>query len=182
MPAPWKNGAGSTRELWRLDDAEGMLIRISVAEITGAQPFSRFPGIDRVILQLEGPPMMLVIDGEETPLALHRPQPFAGEAAVDCRLAGPGRALDLNLMGRRGAWLPSMTPVALTAGESLSLLGEGGEVQALLALAPCRLSAPHQLGLSRYDLLLADAGMTITAEDEARLILLTATPLAGRAP
>ena len=62
-PVPWKNGAGTTRELWALRDAGGVLVRISIAEITGAQPFSEFPGTDRIIAQLDGPPMVLTIDG-----------------------------------------------------------------------------------------------------------------------
>lgn len=171
---PWKNGAGATRELWRRSDAAGdMLVRISVAEITGAQPFSSFPGIDRLILQLEGPPMTLIIDGAACPLAPLSPQPFAGEAIVTCALAGDGRALDLNLMCRRGVFRPSMRLIEAAAGEVLSF-GKDGDVAALLALGACHLMGGPPGKMDKYDLLVAERPVEIRADRSVRFIRIDA--------
>lgn len=175
QPVPWKNGAGATRELWKLEDAAGVLIRISVAEITGDQPFSSFPGIDRVILQLEGPAMRLNINGQDCPLMPLRPQAFVGEAVVRCRLEGQGRALDLNLMCRRKAFRPTMERITLAAGQGLRLGGEAA-ISALLALTPCHLSGAVEAELGRYDLLLATAPAHVIPRQDAQFIVLTATP------
>ena len=58
LPAmAWKNGGGVTREIVRepagasLDDFDW---RVSVADIAAAGPFSRFVGVDRHLLLLEG--------------------------------------------------------------------------------------------------------------------------------
>lgn len=173
-PAPWKNGAGATRELWKRSDPAGeVLARISVAEITGAQPFSSFPGIDRVILQLEGPPMTLTIDGAACPLAPLSPQPFAGEAIVTCALAGGGRALDLNLMCRRGVFRPSMRLIEAPADEILGF-GKGGDVAALLALGPCDIAGGLTGKMGKYDLLVAERPAEIRADRAARFIRIDA--------
>lgn len=175
QPVPWKNGAGATRELWKMEDAAGVLIRISVAEITGDQPFSSFPGIDRVIVQLEGPAMRLNINGQDCPLMPLHPKAFVGEAVVTCRLEGQGRALDLNLMCRRTAFRPTMKRITLAAGQGLRLDGRAG-VSALLALSPCHLSGAVDAGLGRYDLLLATGLARVTPQQDAQFIVLTATP------
>ena len=48
---PWRNGAGWTRPVARAEaDGSGggeLLWRVSLAEISQAAPFSRFPGLDR---------------------------------------------------------------------------------------------------------------------------------------
>jgi environmental stress-induced protein Ves len=103
---PWKNGLGLTRELAGYPSGAGMddfLWRCSVAEVVGDAPFSRFDGIDRQIVLLEGAGFTMTLDQQRTH-ALHQPlQPFAfaGEAQVAVTLAdGPTR--DFNLMLRRG--------------------------------------------------------------------------------
>lgn len=175
-PVPWKNGAGSTRELWRLDDAAGFLIRVSVAEIRGDQPFSRFPGIDRVIVQLDGPPMVLSVGGRDQPIAT--PFAFPGEADVTCRLSAPGIAHDLNLMVRRGAFRGRMELRALTPGVPVGIGGEDA-LSALLALTPCTLSARAQsaappIALAPMDMVLGAAAASLTPRDAGRCVRITA--------
>lgn len=173
-PVPWKNGAGATRELCRRSDAAGdMLVRISVAEITGAQPFSSFPGIDRLILQLEGPAMTLTIDGTACPLMPLEPHPFAGEAVVACALAGEGKALDLNLMCRRGAFRPSMRLIEAAAGKAIGF-GKDGNVAALVALGPCDLSGGPTGKMGQYDLLVAESPVEVRAGRSVRFIRIDA--------
>jgi environmental stress-induced protein Ves len=103
---PWKNGLGLTRELALYppgSNADDFLWRCSVAEVVGDAPFSRFDGIDRQIVLLEGAGFEMTLDHEQT-YALRQPlQPFAfaGEAQVSVALIdGPTR--DFNLMLRRG--------------------------------------------------------------------------------
>lgn len=103
---PWKNGLGITREIVveppgaTMDD---FLWRVSIADVDTASPFSSFPGIDRIIVLLEGDGFTMTLDSEHehaltTPCA---PFAFAGEAHVDVTLAG-GATRDFNLMVRRG--------------------------------------------------------------------------------
>lgn len=168
-PVPWKNGAGATRELWRKDDANGLLIRISVAEITGDQPFSRFPGIDRTILQLDGPEMILSMDGKDHRIAT--PFAFPGEAHVTCRLSAPGTAHDLNLMVRRDTCRGRMTLLSLTEGERVALDTTAG-IAALLALTPLILSEATTLTLAPSDLLLSCEPAVLVSQTKGRGILL----------
>lgn len=104
--APWKNGGGVTREIACAPAGAGMndfAWRLSIADVAASGPFSAFPGVDRVIMLLDGDGMRLEFeDGAvhelRTPFAPYR---FGGERALHARLAGaPSR--DFNLMLRRG--------------------------------------------------------------------------------
>ena len=99
---PWKNGGGTTTEIWKAASPEGtMLWRLSIADVASDGPFSEFPGIDRWIMVIDGKGMELNVDGQ-----VHRmgepfePFAFSGDAKTRCRLlAGPIR--DFNLMVAR---------------------------------------------------------------------------------
>jgi environmental stress-induced protein Ves len=103
---PWKNGLGITREIAveppgaTMDD---FLWRVSIADVDTASPFSRFPGIDRTIVLLDGDGFTMTLDGEREHALTTPCVPFAfpGEAQVDVALAG-GATRDFNLMVRRG--------------------------------------------------------------------------------
>lgn len=106
-PMPWKNGGGTTREIvCQPPDAgmDGFDWRVSIATIAAAGPFSAFPGVDRVIMLLEGAGVRLhagtagVDHRLDTPLM---PFAFAGDVALDCDLLG-GPSTDFNVMTRRG--------------------------------------------------------------------------------
>ena len=110
LPAmAWKNGGGVTREIVRepagasLDDFEW---RVSVADIAAAGPFSRFVGIDRHLLWLEGDGVNLSSDeaglnvnllADDTVLA------FSGDVDMNSELLG-GAVRDFNVMVKRGVW------------------------------------------------------------------------------
>ena len=105
LPAtPWKNGGGTTREIVCQPAGAGMDSfdwRISIARIAQAGPFSAFPGVDRVIMLLDGDGVRLHARGIDH--ALDTPgQPFAfsGDVALDCDLLG-GASTDFNVMTRR---------------------------------------------------------------------------------
>lgn len=106
-PMPWKNGGGTTREIVCRPPGTGMDgfdWRVSIATIAAAGPFSAFPGVDRVIMLLEGAGVRLharasgVDHRLDTPLL---PFAFAGDVALDCDLLG-GPSTDFNVMTRRG--------------------------------------------------------------------------------
>lgn len=104
---PWKNGGGVTTEIAIEPPGAGLDTfqwRLSMARIEAPGRFSVFPGVDRLLLALEGR-LDLVIDG--APLTLTPADAalsFRGEADVGV-IAPAGRfepALDFNLMIRRG--------------------------------------------------------------------------------
>jgi len=104
---PWKNGLGITREIAAAPAGASMdafLWRVSIADVDTASPFSRFPGIDRTIVLLEGDGFTMTLDGTRTHALTVPCEPFSfpGEAQVAVALAG-GATRDFNLMVRRGA-------------------------------------------------------------------------------
>jgi len=100
---PWKNGGGTTTEIWKAASPDGAVLwRLSIADVASDGPFSEFPGIDRWIMVIDGKGMELTVDGQahrmSDPFA---PLAFSGDAKTTCRLlAGPIR--DFNLMVSRG--------------------------------------------------------------------------------
>ena len=127
---PWKNGLGITREI-AVEPAgasmDAFAWRVSVADVDTASPFSRFPGIDRTIVLLEGDGFTMTLDGERVHALTAACQPFAfaGEAVVEVTLAG-GATRDFNLMVRRDAALGSVEvvhgPATLNVGDDVALL------------------------------------------------------------
>lgn len=112
VASPWKNGGGVTREIAAArDETPGAALdafawRVSVADVAQPGPFSRFEGVERTLVLLEGAGMLLDEAGPVAKtLALVQPLDvarFAGETAIDARLVdGPTR--DFNLMVRRDA-------------------------------------------------------------------------------
>ncbi|MFR9789085.1 HutD family protein [Streptomyces sp. MB22_4] len=103
--APWKNGGGLTREVAAAPDGAGtadFAWRVSLADVAQEGPFSRFEGVDRVITLVDGPGMVLTVDGSAHSVAeRYAPFAFPGDADTDCRLLG-GPLVDLNVMTRRG--------------------------------------------------------------------------------
>jgi hypothetical protein len=103
---PWKNGGGRTTEIATHPPAaalDSFVWRVSIADVGRDGPFSRFPGVDRALVLLEGAGMRLT--GGDRDVELSRPfEPFrfSGDESIECTLlAGPVR--DFNAMFRRGA-------------------------------------------------------------------------------
>ena len=171
---PWKNGLGITREIAvepkgaTMDD---FVWRVSIADVDTASPFSRFPGVDRTIVLLEGDGFTMTLDGEGVhPLTTAcRPFAFAGEAAVEVTLAG-GATRDFNLMVRRNAALGAIDVVHGPATVSV-----GGDV-VLLYLAQGDATAEGE-PLRTGDSMLG-AGRMMLAEG-ATALLVRVTPAAG---
>ncbi len=99
---PWKNGGGTTREIWKVEDAAGVLWRASIATIHQSGPFSLFEGSDRVITLIAGNPVALDFDdGEHLTLEMFTPQTFSCDRPVSATIDGTSH--DLNLIWRREA-------------------------------------------------------------------------------
>lgn len=109
---PWKNGGGTTTEILR-EPASGdsFLYRVSIADVASDGPFSRFEGIDRHIMVLEGKGMRLDC-GAHGMLDLKPLEPrfFDGDWTVTGALVdGPVR--DFNLMVDRSRMKSSLEVV-----------------------------------------------------------------------
>ena len=125
-PTPWKNGRGVTRNLF--DDATDAGVwtwRVSIAEITGTQPYSPYPGVRRGQVALGPGAVDLRIDGRDLVLDPEGIVVFDGEAEVT---ASPREAgfLDLNVMTRRDTWESDVQcvddPGVTEAGDGIVIL------------------------------------------------------------
>ena len=102
---PWKNGGGSTTELYvEPGRAGGFLWRVSIASVASDGPFSQFAGYDRHIMALDGGGMLLKGGpaGDITVSPALVPGSFAGDWPITATLlAGPIR--DFNLITLRAS-------------------------------------------------------------------------------
>jgi uncharacterized protein len=98
LPAiPWKNGGGVTREIAKAEDGQGLIWRISVADVDVDGPFSRFEGLTRILTVIAGVGIDLICPGGTINARWGEPVRFSGELPVTGRLTdGPIR--DLNLI------------------------------------------------------------------------------------
>jgi hypothetical protein len=132
---PWRNGHGRTRELLAWPAADAWRVRVSVAEIVDAAPFSVFDDVERWFAVIEGAGVVLRVAGRS-----HRVVPgaaplrFDGGAPADAApVHGPTR--DLNLMVREGHgtmvearadqwWVPAVTQAGFYAAAPVRWLAE----------------------------------------------------------
>jgi environmental stress-induced protein Ves len=171
---PWANGGGTTHEVIVAPHDAGLADldwRISLAEIDADGPFSRLPGIDRILVVTEGEGVDLTIDGRTVSLTRLQPITFTGESTTLCALtAGPTR--DLNVMTRRGVCTATLDLVALDAGEA----GDGDyalppDVSAMVVIdGECDLPAAGVLGLRPRDAVLTPAPGRVTGTATVALV------------
>ncbi len=103
VPAPWRNGGGSTRELIAWPDARDWTLRFSVADIERDGPFSPYPGVQRDFCVLSGAGVLLLWDDGRKQRLVESSAPLrfdGGDAPYAQLIDGPTR--DLNLMLREG--------------------------------------------------------------------------------
>jgi environmental stress-induced protein Ves len=127
---PWKNGLGTTTEI-AVDPPDATLdtftLRLSIADLAASGPFSRFPGVDRILVQIEGAPMTLTHEGlGARRLALLAPHRFAGELATHGTLEAPP-ARDFNVMVRRDRASADLVVHELAPG---AVVEAGGDAEA----------------------------------------------------
>ena len=94
---PWKNGQGITREIIKEPNTENFFWRLSIAEVAGDGPFSRFDGMQRILTVVAGKGMELIGLNGTLQADLGVPVEFDGSLDIESRLKdGPLR--DLNLI------------------------------------------------------------------------------------
>lgn len=101
---PWKNGGGTTLELFVEGAGERFVARASIADVRSSGPFSKFDGYDRHIVVIEGRGMTLRCEGrEDLALVPLVPSTFDGDADVHGELRA-GAVRDFNwIVDRRRA-------------------------------------------------------------------------------
>ena len=175
---PWKNGGGTTTEIWKAVSPDGeMLWRLSIADVASDGPFSAFPGIDRFIMVIEGKGMELTVDGR--PQRLHdlfEPFAFSGDAATDCRLiAGPIR--DFNLMVARSYGSGALRVRHLAAGETAARFAENvAAVHVLRGQIELQSGTVHQLDAGDSWIAGTYGGATVRALTPTILALIVIDP------
>ncbi len=127
---PWKNGRGTTTELWRLERDGQLLVRLSRAAVVEDGPFSIFPGIERNLTVLSGPGFRLTGGGLDFRCEPFVPVAFPGDVALMATESNGQQSDDFNVMTARSLPKPQ---VLVAQNDSLS----AGGILALYALGPC---------------------------------------------
>jgi len=148
---PWANGRGTTLELARADGPGGMLWRLSIASVIEDGPFSLFPGVDRILMVIDGPGFHLTGSGMELEAAPWVPVAFAGDVALAAHgVTAP--SMDFNLMVARDHCRASLTFLGAHPEPAVAQT-------ALLALEPGAVKVGDiVMRLARHDLVLLDEG------------------------
>lgn len=151
---PWKNGKGTTIELWRHELGGRLLARLSRASVTEDGPFSVFPGIERNLTVLSGPGFRLSGAGHDFRCEPLVPVAFPGDVALTATETGGQQSDDFNVMTARDLPSPEVT---LVQNDSLA----AGGLLALYALGPLCVNGTD---LARDDLLLTRAAATLAGD------------------
>lgn len=92
---PWKNGQGETTEI-AVDGLAPYRWRVSSATLSHSAPFSPYPDYHRIILLVNGGPVILQhTDGGEKMLSPYRPYAFRGNIETFAKVSLP--AVDFNV-------------------------------------------------------------------------------------
>lgn len=149
---PWKNGKGTTTELWRLERDGALLVRLSRASVVEDGPFSLFPGVERNLTVLTGPGFRLTGPGVDLTCAPLVSVAFPGDVAVVATGINGQHSDDFNVMTARSLPLPRVSV------EADGMLPAGG-LLALYALAP---SAVNGQPVGKGDLILTEEAARLT--------------------
>lgn len=151
---PWKNGRGTTTELWRLERDGLLLVRLSRAAVVEDGPFSLFPGIERTLTVLSGPGFRLTGPGIDLRCEPLVPVAFPGDVPVEASDTQGMQSEDFNVMTARSLPKPS---VLLARNDSLP----GGGTLALYALGPCLVNGR---AVQRDDLILTEGAARLQGD------------------
>jgi environmental stress-induced protein Ves len=175
---PWRNGGGATTEILIAPEGasasgERFLYRLSIADVAGDGPFSRFDGYDRHIMLLAGAGMTLACAAHgrielRTPF---EPHAFSGDWDVEGTLVA-GAVRDLNLMVDRARATSTLDVQRLEAARSF-------------ACDPGNVCIMHVIegalaGADEGDTLVAEAPFELVPRGTARLAFARIAPLLGR--
>lgn len=140
----WKNGRGTTTELWRLERDGQLLVRLSRATVVEDGPFSLFPGLERNLTVLSGPGFRLTGPAWTLRCDPLVPVAFPGDVEVMVTETNGQQSDDFNVITARGLLKPQ---VFLAQNDSLPAKGR----LALYALGPCQVNGQ---AVNRDDLIL----------------------------
>jgi environmental stress-induced protein Ves len=121
----WRNGQGVSWEIvsHREEGAADFSWRFAKARIDNDVPFSIYPGMDRVFMQISGNGLDLEFEGGRV-LEVHDsfvPHAFACDVPLTCKLRD-GPCFDLNLFTARGVFEARPNVLKLNGTETLDLL------------------------------------------------------------
>ncbi|WP_225026220.1 HutD/Ves family protein [Xinfangfangia pollutisoli] len=142
----WKNGAGTTTEMLRIQTPAGLLLRLSRAAVVEDGPFSVFPGIARNLTVLSGPGFRLTGPGLDLRCDPLVPVAFPGDLPVVATETQGQQSDDFNVM----------TAVSLPAPEVILAQNDrlpAGGLLALYALGPVTVNGAD---VARSDLILTE--------------------------
>ncbi len=151
---PWKNGKGTTTELWRLERDGQLLVRLSRASVVEDGPFSLFPGIERNLTVLSGPGFRLIGPGLDFRCEPLVPVAFPGDVKVTATETNGQQSDDFNVMTAQTLAMPQ---VIVAHYDSLPAKG----TLALYALGPCRINGA---AVNRDDLVLTDGSARLAGD------------------
>ena len=176
----WRNGGGTTAEVaaWPpgTDAGSDFAWRVSFADVAGSGAFSTFPGVDRVITLIDGPPMTLELPEETTVLRAFVPYSFEGEVPVTCSVTAPTR--DLNVMTRRGR--ASATVEVLDVGRGEEPLPQGSPLLVVGLTGAVRAgSVDDSATLGPGDVLVTDQPVTVEGAGLVAIVRITPMPPSG---
>jgi environmental stress-induced protein Ves len=171
---PWKNGGGSTTEIAIAPPGAGFDEfdwRISLATIAIDGPFSVFPGIDRTLALVDGPGVVLDIDGKDRFLLCDEDPvfEFRGEREITATV-GAAPTTDFNVMTRRARCHHRLGRRTL---EGKSEFAPRGDITILFlaegeGLSVC--SDNERMGMVRYDAVVFDTATVWTLDTNAATV------------
>ena len=170
VEGPWRNGMGVSWEIasYREPNAAEFSWRFAKARIDRDVPFSIYPGIDRIFMQLSGNGLDLEFEGGKK-IEVHEsfvPHSFACDLPLNCKLRN-GPCFDLNLFTVRGAFRSE--PRVMSVGGSKGIEVANLDAVFFALRGAIRLSGRDQaITLNEGDAALAFEGETqllITATD-----------------
>lgn len=151
---PWKNGRGTTTELWRLERDGQLLVRLSRAAVVEDGPFSLFPGIERNLTVLSGPGFRLTGGGLDFRCDPFVPMAFPGDVPLMATETQGMQSDDFNVMTLRELPRPWVLPVQ---NDTL----HAGGLLALYCIGPCLVNGTQA---ARDDLILTEGAVSLQGD------------------
>ena len=166
---PWLNGSGVTSEVAaRLlgSGPAGFDWRLSIATIDGDEPFSGFPGVDRILMAISPQGLDLVDGGVPVHLGQFDVHRFPGEDEV-ASVGVTSPTLGLNLMTRRDRCAGSLRSVDFSGLWSVEA-GDGEDLALVVLAGSLRLG---ERTLTALDAVLLEHAGRAQLEGTARVAL-----------
>ena len=125
IEGPWRNGMGVSWEIasHRELNASEFSWRFAKARIDRDVPFSIYPGMDRVFMQIAGNGLDLEFEGGHR-IEVHQsnvPHIFPCDVPLNCKLLD-GSCFDLNLFTVRGVYEAQASVLKISGMETLDLM------------------------------------------------------------